>query len=182
MKITNTYEYQKLRGLKRKIQIVEMLGGKCENCGYNKNIAAFDFHHVNPKEKDYQLDMRKLSNTRFDKLLEEVKKCKLLCSNCHREFHSPDLELTLAKEMVKKIDESVINAKHIGRPKCTDCDCEINYTHTRCKDCNYKFRRKVDRPKLEVLLLEIKNKSQQWCADKYGVSRSTIRRWIGEKV
>ncbi|TXG85728.1 MAG: hypothetical protein E6R13_01730, partial [Spirochaetes bacterium] len=60
MKITNTYEYQKLRGLKRKIELIELKGGCCERCGYNKNVAAFDFHHKNPEQKDYQLDMRRL--------------------------------------------------------------------------------------------------------------------------
>lgn len=27
------------------------LGGKCQECGYNKNIAALEFHHINPDEK-----------------------------------------------------------------------------------------------------------------------------------
>jgi hypothetical protein len=180
MGIKNSYEYQKLRGLKRKIELIEIMGGCCENCGYNKNVAAFDFHHIDPSEKEYQLDMRKLSNTRMDKLLDEVKKCKLLCSNCHRELHSPDLEIKLVNELIKNVDDSVLEIKPIGKPKCIDCNCEINYTYVRCRECSYKFRRKVDRPNIEILLDEIKNNSKQWCADKYGVSRSTIRRWVGD--
>ncbi len=178
MKITNTYEYQKLRGLKRKVELIEMMGGCCENCGYNKNVSGFDFHHIDPTKKEYQLDMRKLSNTRMDKLLEEVKKCKLLCANCHRELHSPDLELTMVKELIKNVDESVLESKPIGKPKCVDCNCEINYTYKRCKDCNDIFRRKVERPDLKVLLAEIETNTKKWCADKYGVTPSTIRRWI----
>lgn len=29
------------------------LGGKCQECGYNKNIAALEFHHINPDEKEF---------------------------------------------------------------------------------------------------------------------------------
>lgn len=66
------------------------LGGKCQECGYNKNIAALEFHHINPDEKEFQLDMRHLSNTSIEKLRIEAAKCKLLCANCHRELHNPE--------------------------------------------------------------------------------------------
>lgn len=178
MKITNTYEYQKLRGLKRKIELIELKGGCCERCGYDKNIAAFDFHHKDPTEKEYQLDMRKLSNTRMVKLIEEVQKCELLCANCHREHHSPDLEMSMVKSLIENVDDSVIKLKEVGKPKCVDCGCEINYTYKRCVECNSKNRRKVIRPNLETLLIEIEKNSQEWCAKKYGVSRTSIRRWI----
>lgn len=38
--------------------------------------------------------------------------------------------------------------------------------------------RTVERPTLETLLNEIEEYSQEWCAKKYGVSRTSIRRWI----
>ena len=41
------------RRLKKKL--VEYKGGKCEICGYDKCIAALDFHHLNPNEKDYSI-------------------------------------------------------------------------------------------------------------------------------
>ncbi len=47
----NTYNYQYIRALKRKMYLISERGGCCEICGYNKNLAAFDFHHKNPKEK-----------------------------------------------------------------------------------------------------------------------------------
>lgn len=54
----NNYGNQKLRGLKRKYEAILKKGGKCENCGYNENISALDFHHINPEDKEFQLDMR----------------------------------------------------------------------------------------------------------------------------
>ena len=71
--------------------MINFLGGCCSKCGYNKNYAALEFHHV--KDKSFSLDSRKISNTSMSKLLEELKKCILLCSNCHKEHHYPDLLL-----------------------------------------------------------------------------------------
>ncbi len=62
-------------------------------CGYDKNYAALEFHHKVPIEKLFQLDLRSLSNRSWDAILEEAKKCQLLCSNCHAEYHNPDCRL-----------------------------------------------------------------------------------------
>lgn len=59
----NTYYAQTIRGLRRKLKLIDYKGGKCELCGYNKNIAALEFHHLNPSLKEFPLDVRKLSNT-----------------------------------------------------------------------------------------------------------------------
>lgn len=178
MKITNTYEYQKLRGLKRKFELIEQRGGCCERCGYNKNIAGFDFHHKDPTQKEFKLDIRKLSNSSMKVLMKEVDKCELLCANCHREEHNPDLEMSKVKLLIEEVNNSVLEIKEIGRPKCIDCGVDINYTHKRCVKCRGKAIRKVERPNLKDLEREIKEYSQEWCAKKYGVSRSSIRRWI----
>lgn len=59
--------------------------GKCQICGYDKTAIALDFHHVIPEEKDRTITVYRNG---FDKVKEEVKKCILLCANCHREFHA----------------------------------------------------------------------------------------------
>ena len=48
---TNTYHSQTLRALKRKLKLIEMLGGSCKKCGYNANIAALHFHHRDASQK-----------------------------------------------------------------------------------------------------------------------------------
>lgn len=67
-----------------KQKAVDYLGGCCSKCGYNKCIAALEFHHLNPKEKDKNYSVFKKN---FDKLKPELDKCVLLCANCHREEH-----------------------------------------------------------------------------------------------
>ena len=64
--------------------LVNLKGGKCSICGYNKSLRALQFHHLNPKEKDFTLTKNVKD---FDKLKKEVEKCILVCSNCHAEIH-----------------------------------------------------------------------------------------------
>ena len=65
-------------------KIKEVRGGKCIRCGYDKCLKALEFHHVDPNKKDFTI-----SNDHFKLLdaVEESKKCILICSNCHKEFH-----------------------------------------------------------------------------------------------
>jgi len=66
---------------------VEYKGGSCINCGYNKYVGALDFHHLDPSKKDFEIS--RLKSLKFDeRIKQELDKCVLLCSNCHREAHS----------------------------------------------------------------------------------------------
>lgn len=56
----------------------------CAKCG-DKRHYLLEFHHNNPKEKE--LTISEHCRKTFNKLLPEIKKCSVLCSNCHREFH-----------------------------------------------------------------------------------------------
>lgn len=64
---------------------VDYKGGKCIECGYNKCLAALDFHHLEPHEKEFKFR----NDLRSKELIKpELDKCVLLCSNCHREVHA----------------------------------------------------------------------------------------------
>jgi hypothetical protein len=82
--------------------LIEQAGGSCKRCGYNKNIAALEFHHIDPTQKESKLDMRILSNRNIDYINQEFLKCELLCSNCHREEHNPEMNIELVSEVLKK--------------------------------------------------------------------------------
>ena len=88
-----SYEAQQRRGLERKRKLVEEAGGCCSICGYNKNLAALVFHHAEADQKDFKTDMRSLSNRRFESVRQEIKKCILVCANCHAELHNPHLQM-----------------------------------------------------------------------------------------
>ena len=69
-----------------KKQAIKILGGKCSICGYNKCVDALEFHHKNPKEKDFKIGSGNTMSWKDYKA--EALKCILLCSNCHKEIHS----------------------------------------------------------------------------------------------
>ena len=54
-----SYEAQQRRGRERKLHLIKVKGARCEHCGYSKNYAALEFHHPDPREKDFQLDVRR---------------------------------------------------------------------------------------------------------------------------
>lgn len=86
------YIAQQKRGLDRKKELVRIMGGKCKCCGYSKNYAALTFHHRDPSQKETPLDLRQLSNRSWEQIVEESKKCDLMCFNCHMALHHPELE------------------------------------------------------------------------------------------
>lgn len=58
---------------------------KCKKCGEGR-YYILDHHHINPKEKINMVSyLFKSSSIKAG--LEEMKKCVVLCKNCHYEFH-----------------------------------------------------------------------------------------------
>lgn len=80
----NNIAVNKVR-INRKIECVMYKGGKCERCRYDKCLSALEFHHTDPNEKDFSISNS--DKTSFDILKNELDKCVLVCSNCHREIH-----------------------------------------------------------------------------------------------
>ncbi len=59
----------------------------CERCGEN-HPATIDFHHKNPAEKDINLSIVvKAKGWSPERIMNEIKKCEVLCANCHRKEH-----------------------------------------------------------------------------------------------
>ena len=60
---------------------------KCELCGFS-HVACLDFHH---KNNDKEMEVATLvSKGNKSKILKEIEKCVVLCSNCHRIHHFND--------------------------------------------------------------------------------------------
>jgi hypothetical protein len=70
-----------------KLKALEFMGGsKCSKCGYDKCHFALDFHHIDEDKKKFTLSAH--WNYSWQKLLPEIKKCVVLCRNCHAELHA----------------------------------------------------------------------------------------------
>lgn len=79
------------RRRKVKRTLIEAAGGKCQICGYDRCDGALQFHHKNPKEKSFALSAKQF--IAIEKGLEEIKKCILLCANCHAEVENGVIEI-----------------------------------------------------------------------------------------
>ena len=74
------------RGQRRKKELIALSGGSCIRCGYNKSEKALTFHHRVANDKLFALSVNNLWSKRWEIILEEHKKCDLLCMNCHAEL------------------------------------------------------------------------------------------------
>lgn len=83
-KCTNDLTISTQQNLKKRA--VKYKGGKCCKCGYDKCIAALEFHHIDPSIKDFNISKR---YSKMEKVNKELDKCILVCANCHREIHNP---------------------------------------------------------------------------------------------
>ena len=75
---------ERRRELKRKA--LEYKGNCCSVCGYRKSVAALQFHHLDPTQKDFGI-AEKGNTMGWEKIKIELDKCVLLCANCHAEVH-----------------------------------------------------------------------------------------------
>lgn len=83
-------KYKVERIHKLKSELIKLLGSKCQCCELEFDgdcVSIFDFHHRDPKTKKFNLGMGTLGNHSLKEVKEEVKKCDLLCANCHRLVH-----------------------------------------------------------------------------------------------
>jgi transposase-like protein len=70
-----------------KQQLVEAAGGRCVICGYGRSVAALQFHHTAPADKEFAIAARGVARS-LDAALTEAKKCVLLCATCHAEVEA----------------------------------------------------------------------------------------------
>lgn len=59
---------------------------KCSQCPED-HIACLDFHHLDPSKKEMSLSNLLTNGWSKERIMEEVDKCIVLCSNCHRKLH-----------------------------------------------------------------------------------------------
>lgn len=80
---------RKAERVERKLAAIARLGGRCTDCKQEYHHAVFEFHHLDPTEKEYE-PYRLFAQKDQEKIDNELAKCVLLCSNCHRLRHYKD--------------------------------------------------------------------------------------------
>lgn len=75
---------------KRLNQIKENVG--CALCGYSNCSAALEFHHTDPDTKAETVG-KLVGGCAWEKVLKELRKCVIVCANCHREIEYQNKQL-----------------------------------------------------------------------------------------
>jgi len=78
----------------RKVLTILKLISGCKICGFNKYPTALEFDHLDPSKKSFELS--NFGGRGLKRVLEETRKCQILCSNCHKELtHRNKQHLTM---------------------------------------------------------------------------------------
>ena len=165
---------------KKKNRLIRIMGEKCCICGYDKCNAALEFHHKDPNEKEFTISDN--AHIALEKAIEEVKKCILVCANCHREIHAGLIDISniecFNEEIAKKEIEENNEIKFGKKYFCIDCGEEVKRGVKRCPKCAELANRKVkERPTREELKNLIRTKTFVEIGSMYGVTDGSIKKW-----
>lgn len=168
---------------RRKSDLKSVFHSKCCLCGFNEVQEALEFHHVNPKEKQFAICGSQNQTKALEAQLEEMKKCILICANCHRGIHSNIYTIPsnwqdyYDKEIAQNLLNKLQEVKSHKIYYCQNCGKEISKNATYCEKCIHIIQRVCDRPSREELKELIRNKPFTQIANQFNVSDNAIRRW-----
>jgi hypothetical protein len=129
-----------------KARIVKAMGGKCVCCGYNKCNSALALHHLDNQEKEFGFGKIYANPVSWKRIVPELRKCVLVCHNCHSEVH---MRMTEIPKNCTKFNESFVTYKIIRLnaakdicPFCGRAKSELSKTCSR--SCSARNAIKVD--------------------------------------
>jgi len=155
--------------------IIKSMGGKCCICSYSKCDKALELHHLDPELKEFSFGDVMARPKAWSQIIIELRKCILVCSNCHKELHAGITQLPLD---IPKFNEEYVN--HSNRPKAKISPCIVcgkmkpSYNITCSKECRAKRSRTVDWDKIDIEKLVNKGNSFYEIGDLLGVSGAAV--------
>jgi|SRR3990167_525745 len=190
--------------LRTKQRIVESLGGKCVCCGYNKYIGALECHHVEKDKKRFTIGSVRANSVSWKVITEELRKCILVCSNCHKEiehgirevpnncsrFNESFANYTITfpdnrrRDKRHKASGERLFVKRVYFPTSKMCvECSLVFIGKRnqifCSEkCANKSRITIPPIDKDVLWKEVTQYTLESVGRKYGVTGNGIKKWL----
>lgn len=168
---------------KRKIDLISVFGSKCCICGFNAYPQALEFHHVHPQEKQFGITASNAITKALDKQLAEMKKCILVCANCHRGIHQNYIQIPqnwkqlFNEQRAEELTQELYNKTHRKQHYCSRCGKPTGKGAQYCVECGHLIQQKCDRPPREELKKMIRTMPFTTIAKQYNVSDNAIRKW-----
>ena len=147
--------------LKNRLLNEGLLEYKCNKCGNNGEWMG----------EKISLELDHINGINNDNRLENL---RILCPNCHSQTKT---YRNKNKKLEKIIKPNNLRDTFLKKNICK-CGKKIRSRSANCVDCNSIIQRKVKRPNIDELIMEVKNSSYVAVGKKYGVSDNTIRKWI----
>jgi hypothetical protein len=79
--------YNRRSYVERQKKLEALKDKPCADCGVWYPPCVMEFHHLDPSNKTIEVPLLMNTRCRWERVLEEVDKCVLLCANCHRIRH-----------------------------------------------------------------------------------------------
>jgi len=115
--------YKKILEKSKKIKAIKLFGGKCRICGDN-NISHLVFHHRDKNTKRSKICSLMSSSWRI--IEKELKKCDLLCHNCHEELHEKERIISYNDKKIYMEYKGITGCEMCGYNKC---DSALQFHH-----------------------------------------------------
>lgn len=103
----------------------------CKTCKYS-DIRGLAFHHRDASEKSFSIARGLSRRMRFERLLEEAKKCDVLCNNCHVILHTNSQSKRALRDAKRK--EQLLN--DTNQTSCKHC----NVSNAKCLTFHHRDR------------------------------------------
>ena len=175
--MTVAYERIKEYRQKLRLKILKCFNEKCGICNYNKCTSALEFHHIDPTLKEFSIKSYDVNN--YEKIVNELRKCVCVCSNCHKEIHNHGLIIpkdiyTFNEEIAKS--EFVCNKKQYDA--CPTCGKQKYIKRKFCSlDCYVENGIKIDWNQYDLYdLVCIKKLKLTEVAKLIGTSDNNVRK------
>lgn len=169
-----SYSSERVKAWRHRIKqkMVDAMGGACQCCGYNICKEALAFHHIEPEHKDMGFGDLRANPKKWEKIVEELRKCILVCHNCHSEIHAGVRQLP---NTYAKFEEKYADWRKVEEyDNCPVCNKEKLVKNNFCSHkCSQTNRRKVNWDNIDLLDLLKKYKISE-LEEMLGVSNAAI--------
>lgn len=182
-----------------KNRLIAAFGGACGLCGYNRCARNLVFHHLDPSIKGDGFGQ--FQSRAWIRIVDEVRKCVMLCHNCHGEVHA-GLHSDLSScqrfnEAFLDYDRSKDPTTHRttglsprpspkATPLCVQCGRSVTHQNmivcsSRCREIRARNARAGHsvrkKPSAAMLARLLKTKSCEALAPDFSVTGKTMRLW-----
>lgn len=172
--MSNKANVQSFR-VRMKERIVKAMGGSCCICNYSKCNSALALHHLDPTQKDFSISEIRANFVSWELIVNELRKCILLCHNCHSEVHAG---ITLIPVEPKRFDERYVDYKELEKVRyyCT-CGSEKKRQARTCGGniCLENSHSNFDWSKYDLIEM-VKTMTNVKIAKLLGLSETAVRK------